>query len=486
MREMIEVDPPQPATQPADNRRLRGDMNTFQLLFTVLAFNGPIIAVVAFLPVVIGYGNGVGAPVMYIAAAAIIAVFATGFIKMSRHVDNPGGFYSFVTKGLGREAGLGAALLAVVGYAMVYIGSYPLEGTFFQAFLRDTLNGPDIPWWAWMLGMFAVVSVFGYFNLEFSARALIVCMALEAIMIVVYNVAVVVQGGAEGLSAGSFAPENVFSGDVGIGLLFAMLCFTGFEATVIFRDEVRNPNKTIPRASFGFIAFISVAYSLSVWVIIQAVGANDVVAATAADPTGTVMATIQQFAGKTALDIVTVLLCTSGFAAALALHNVLARYIFNLGVDGIISPRLGVTHPKHGSPYRASIALSVVVLVAAIVMIANKVDPLLVYAPLSGAFGYAFVLLLFLTTVAIIAFMYRDKPRDTTIWHRVVAPALAFAGLGATLWLATLHIPLLVTGGAWVVATMFVLVFGSLVLGVVWARVLKRIRPGAYAKIGRQ
>lgn len=461
-------------------------MSAFKLLFTVLAFNGPIIAVVAFLPVVIGYGNGVGAPVMYLTAGVIVALFAVGFIKMSRHVDNPGGFYSFVTKGLGREAGLGAALLAILGYAVLYVGSYPLEGTFFQTFLRDTLNGPDVAWWVWTLAMFAVVSILGYFNLEFSARTLTVCMALEAIMIVVYNGAVVARGGVSGLSASSLAPQNIFSGDVGIGLLFAMLCFTGFEATVIFRDEVRDPDKTIPRASFGFIAVIASGYALSCWAIIQAVGAANVVSSTAADPSGTVMASIEQFAGKTALDIVTVLLCTSGFASALALHNVLSRYLFNLGVDGIISPRLGASHPRHGSPHFASLTLSVVVLFAIVLIIVSHADPLLVYAPFSGAFGYAFVLLLVLTTVAVMAHMRRTRPTDTTAWHRWIAPLLALAGLGGTLWFATQHIELLVTGGPWAITLMFVSIVGALVLGVVWALVLKRRSPESYARIGRQ
>jgi amino acid transporter len=483
---MTVSDPPHQSAHSMTNTRLRGNMSAFKLLFTVLAFNGPIIAVVAFLPVVIGYGNGLGAPVMYLTAGVIIALFAVGFIKMSRHVDNPGGFYSFVTKGLGREVGLGAALVAILGYAVLYVGSYPLEGTFFQAFLRDTLGGPDIAWWVWTLAMFAVVSVLGYFNLEFSARTLTVCMALEAVMIIAYNAAVIGRGGSSGLSLSSFVPANIFSGDVGIGLLFAMLCFTGFESTVIFRDEIRQPDKTIPRASFGFIGVIATGYALSCWAIIQAVGAVNVVSATAEDPSGTVMASIGQFAGKTALDIVTVLLCTSGFASALALHNVLSRYLFNLGVDGIVSPRLGRSHPKHGSPHLASLALSAVVLLAIVVMIINNADPLLVYAPFSGAFGYAFVLLLMLTTVAVLVFMRTAAPMDTTVWHRIIAPAAALVGLGSTLWFATQHIDLLVTGGPWAITLMFVSIVGALILGVVWALILKRTRPHSYARIGRQ
>jgi len=64
-----------------------------------------------------------------------------------------------------------------------------------------------------------------------------------------------------------------------------------------------------------------------------------------------------------------------------------------------------------------------------------------------------------------------------------VAPSLAFIGLVMTLWLATTHISLLVTGGDWVVATMFVVIFGSPVFGIVWTRVLKQTRPEVYAKI---
>ena len=140
-----------PVLEGTDTHRLSGNMGTFKLLFNVLAFNGPIIGVVAFLPVVIGYGNGVGAPAMYIASGVIVALFSTGFLKMAKHVDNPGGFYSFVTKGLGKEVGLGSAFLAVVCYGVLLIGSYPLVGTFFQSLVATTFHGPQITWWVWVL-----------------------------------------------------------------------------------------------------------------------------------------------------------------------------------------------------------------------------------------------------------------------------------------------------------------------------------------------
>src|SRR5581483_2036473 len=133
----------------AENHKLRGDLNAFQLLFDILAYNAPLVALVAFLPLTIGYGNGLGAPVTYLVAGVVIALFASGFLKMSRHIDNPGGFYSYVARGLGREAGLGASFLAVIAYYLLLLGGYALAGVLLDTFVTGTLGGPHLAWWVW-------------------------------------------------------------------------------------------------------------------------------------------------------------------------------------------------------------------------------------------------------------------------------------------------------------------------------------------------
>src|SRR3546814_14720376 len=52
------------------------------------------------------------------------------------------------------------------------------------------------------------------------------------------------------LTFSSFDPHVAMAGSVATGLIFAVSCFCGFEATAIFRDEVRDPEKTIPRATY--------------------------------------------------------------------------------------------------------------------------------------------------------------------------------------------------------------------------------------------
>ncbi|ORA24135.1 hypothetical protein BST13_34265 [Mycobacterium aquaticum] len=464
---------------------LRGNLSTFHILFGVLAFQGPLVCVVAFIPVVIGYGNGLGAPVAYLSAGALIAMFCVGFLKMSRHVKNPGGFYSYVTEGLGKELGLGASFLAIVGYTAFLLGFYPFVGVLLNSFVTEVFGGPDIQWWAWAILSQCLVGILGYFNIQVGARVLTVLMALEGVVIVVFDAVVIAKGGATGLSGESFLPENVLSGSIGVALMFAVIGFSGFEVTVVFRDEVRDPERTIPRAAFLFTAVVAVGYSLTAWVLIEAVGPAKILADAAADPAGTVLGAIETYLGTITVHLVAALLCTSAFAAQLAIHNVVARYGFNLAVDGVAPKRMGFPHPRHGSPHRASIVLSVLIALGFVTTALSGADPTSVYAQFSGVLSYALIMLLVMTALSVLVFMKRNSAAARG-WRRWIAPALALVGLAVVLWLATTNISLLITGGPGVVAVVFGILYGCLVVGAVYARVLKRRCPETYAKIGRR
>ena len=48
--------------------------------------------------------------------------------------------------------------------------------------------------------------------------------------------------------------------------------FIGFEATAVFRDEARDPERTIPRATYTALLLIGVFYTLSSWAVVSAWG----------------------------------------------------------------------------------------------------------------------------------------------------------------------------------------------------------------------
>ena len=65
--------------------------------------------------------------------AVVLAVFATGYMAMSRRITHSGAFYAFVTRGLGRPAGVAAALIALVAYTFLQVGLYGALGPAAQA-----------------------------------------------------------------------------------------------------------------------------------------------------------------------------------------------------------------------------------------------------------------------------------------------------------------------------------------------------------------
>ena len=85
--------------------KLRGSIGVAAIVFLVLAAASPLTTVAGSLPVMIGLGNGAGAPLAYIVAALVLLVFSVGYAAMSRSVEETGAFYAYVSKGLGNKLG---------------------------------------------------------------------------------------------------------------------------------------------------------------------------------------------------------------------------------------------------------------------------------------------------------------------------------------------------------------------------------------------
>src|SRR3546814_10297957 len=108
------------------------------------------------------------------------------------------------------------------------------------------------------------------------------------------------------------------AGSVATGLIFAVSCFSGFEATAIFRDEVRDPEKTIPRATYLAIAMLTIFYTVGSWAFIQALGEADAVRTIAAHPSTAFFDMVARYLGTVGYHSVTVLIISGGFAGLLA------------------------------------------------------------------------------------------------------------------------------------------------------------------------
>lgn len=481
----VAADPPvAPAGGGTSETSLSGNMGVSSLMLTVLAFSAPIAAVAGFIPFTIMFG-GEGATLVFAIATISMLLFAVGYVTMTRWLPKPGSFYAFISAGIGKVTGLGGAFLAVVSYLLMLSGCFVFIGLTVTELVSST-DGAETPWWLWAIISWLIVSTLCYFHIEVSAKILSVAMVLEVAIVMVFNVAVVLRGGGTtGYSAAPINPANLSHGDFGIALLFAIMIFLGFEATALFRDEVRTPGKSIPRATYGAVLFVGTLYTVSCYLLTTAYGAGAVQAATD-DPKMMFPSAIGHFAAPVFTQLTFAFIITSELAAAISVHNVTARYIYNLGVDRALPAAFARVHPRHGSPARAAVAVAVIVAVLVVPLgLANRAGEGL-DAQLFGLGTVGVLVLMTLVSAAVIAwFTRKGVPPGANRFKCFVAPALAIAALGPTVVLAVLHFDLVVGGAPGQNLGLLLVLAASLVIGAGLALYFRSAKPQVFARLGR-
>jgi len=255
----------------APERHLRGNLGVASIVFMVVAAAAPLGVIGGVVPLGIASGNGAGFPATFIASTVVLLFFAVGFTAMTPYVEEAGAFFSYVRKSLGTPAGIGIAFVALVSYVALEAGVYGLLGPAGAAVV-ELFEGPALPWWLFAAVAFVVTTYLGYRNITVSSRVLGVLLTAEIAIVLVLDLVIVVRGGDHGLSTGIVNPTAIFSGSLGIGLLFAIISYVGFEATAIFRDEARTPERTIPRATYLALILIGVFYAITSWALISGWG----------------------------------------------------------------------------------------------------------------------------------------------------------------------------------------------------------------------
>ncbi|GAA5053058.1 APC family permease [Streptomyces similanensis] len=457
----------------------RASLGVADIAFFVVSAAAPLTVMAGVAPLAIGIG-GVGAPVGYLLAGATLALFAAGFTAMTRHVRHGGGFYAFITRGLGRPAGFGAAALALLAYNGMQIGVYGLLATSTQDTLQ-ALWGVRVPWPAIAVAGVFVIWFLGHRSIEFGAKVLGVLLVAETGILVLLAGGVLLDGGAEGLALDSFTPGNVLVPGTGAVLTFAFAAFTGFESTAIYRREARDPRRTIPRATYIAVAFLGLFYAFSVWIVIQAFGGSRIAQAVAADPTGLFFTATTHYVGGWATDLMHLFIVTSILASQLAFHNAINRYGLSLAQEGVLPGALGRVHPEHRSPYVAGAAQSVLALVVVTGFAVAGADPyrqLLLWVNTPGSLGL--LALQAVTAVAVFRYFRRTRHQEGR-WRGVIAPLAAAVLMAGAMWLVISKIGLM-TGASFTTDTVLVLLVpAAFALGTLFSLRVRRTRPEVYA-----
>jgi amino acid transporter len=473
------------------------------VLFLTVTGSAPITAMLLNTPISVGYGNGLYTPAGFLFATIILTIFSVGYIAMSRKVTAVGGFYSFISHGLGRELGMGTGLAITLAYS-VFEASL-CGGFAFFASGKLAQYGYHFSWVFCALFMVALISVLSYFDIHISARFLGVALVTEVLILLVFDGSVFfssnshVSGSAlnplhafHNLPASGAGTAAVAAGTAGVGVFFAFWSWVGFEMAPNYGEESKNPKKIVPLAMYISVIGLGIFYTLTSWASISAY-TNEGAAALAAQTNyyGYYLSPAKQFGNQFISDLMSYLILTGSFACGMAFHQTTARYMYSLGRERVLPQALGRTHPKYHSPHVASLTQTVI---AAAIVLAfgfgeGTGDPgTNAYIYLYGLMAVMGVVVILcvqaLVSVAIFNYFRTHHEADHHWWTTTLAPIISVVGQLYVVYLAIKNIDFLATNVHWI---RYLLIIDALVFlgGVAWAFYIKSNDRAKYETIGR-
>jgi len=429
------------------------------VLFLTVTGSAPISAMLFNTPIMVGYGNGVGAPAAFIFAMIVLVVFSIGYVAMARKKTTAGGFYSYISHGLGREIGIGTGYGAVVAYS-VFEAS--LCGGF-AYFLNLKLAVYNIHIsWPWLaLAMVLIISILAYFDVRLSSYVLGIGLVSEIIVLCIFDVAMFAHGH---IPWSAVNPVNAFKalpasgkiagGAIGIGLFFAFWSWVGFEMAPNYGEESRDPKRNVPRALYISVIGLGIFYTLTSWAPFAGYPSVHAAAAQAiSNPAMYYIGPANAIAGRWVGSLLSFLIITGSFACGMAFHNTTARYFYSLGREGLLPKQLGKTHPRWKSPHIASITQSVIaaLIVIGFALFTGSNDPASqAYLQLYGLMAVMGVIVILavqaLVSISIVLYFRRHHEDEVHWWRTMIAPALAFVSQGIVVYLLFANITFLGSG----------------------------------------
>jgi amino acid transporter len=426
-----------------------------------------------------------GLPIAFIAVGAVLALFSVGYVTMARHMVNAGAFYAYVSRGLGRPFGVAGAWIALVAYNALQVGLYGALGAAAMPLL-DQWFGIHPPWWIVALIAWALVGTLGLMRVEVNGTILAVLLTTEIAIILLFDASDLIHPAGGTVALDALSPSALSSSGVGALLVIAVLGFVGFESSVVFSEESRDPRRTVPIATFLSVAIIAGLYALSSWAMTVVTGPDKIVDTARQNGAETIFNLARVHLGSTVVDIARVLFVTSVFAAMISFHNTTARYVFALGRERVLPSVFGRTGVRTGAPKAGSIAQTVLGLVVIVLYAVLGLDPLVQLFFYGGTFGgFGVLFLIAATSIAVLVFFARNQTGENA-WRRVIAPALATICLLVIVYLAVDNFATLLgvkpsSPLRWILPAAYVV---AAAVGVAWALVLRSANPEVYRKIG--
>lgn len=330
--------------------KLTKALTTFDIV--CLGINGMIGTGIFILPGIIAALTGYLGSVVFVICGIFCFTIALCFAEMGSIYDKTGGAYVYATEALGPLPGFMVGwdiwMASLISWAAVANGLLRSLDYFY----KDVSNNP-----AGKIIIVAVIMLLSYLNYRgvkhgaFASNVLSVMKIFPLMAFILMGLPHVSLGH---LKAQALPPVK----KIGLGFLKALFVFSGFEEMPVPAAEVKEPQKTIPKAILIVLSGVTLFYFLIQFVAqagypgVAATGSKSPLAEAAKRFIGPVGGTLLALGA-----VISIAGINSGFAITTP------RSLFALSRDGFLPPFFSKLHPVFATPH-VSIAINCAIVLA--------------------------------------------------------------------------------------------------------------------------
>ncbi len=294
--------------------------------------------------------SGSWLPLALITAAIVAFCNAISSARLAARFPESGGTYIYGRHQLGAMWGWLAGWSFVVGK----IASSAAIALTVGSYLWPSMAHPVA---ALVVVVVAALDYIGVKKSLWATRVIVALVLLVLIAVIIASLTSAVRAPSNP-DPGAASPLGVLQG---AGFLF--FAFAGYARIATLGEEVRAPERTIPRAIVIALAIVLVVYATLTAALLRVVGPEGI-AATGAP----LHAAVAAASARWLLPFVDAGAAIAAIGSLLALLLGISRTVFAMGRTGDLPRGLAAIHPRFGVPHRAQLIVAVIVAVLALLV----------------------------------------------------------------------------------------------------------------------
>ncbi|AAY81467.1 APC family permease [Sulfolobus acidocaldarius] len=295
-----------------------------------------------------------GLPLAVLIALVAILLDATRISIISRYIQSAGGIYTFIERGLGKKVAFIASMSYIVYIFAVIIFVYLIMGLMVPTGLQEL--GLSLPDWIWIpfgLANAAIAVFISYMGIRPSLKFTLTMSLAEITVLIATSLLIFSKVPPDPQTFTlAYVPQPQIL-NLGLGVSFGILAFTGYETVSVLGEEAQDPKNTITKGVFTAALIVGIVYLIGSEAFTVGWGVNNMSSYFNYLAPGLIEA--YNFGGPILAIILTALLINSNIACACGFTNAVTRVMYAMSRDGLLPSRIGDIHKRRRTPHIAAL-----------------------------------------------------------------------------------------------------------------------------------